>query len=58
MKKVYKYQKGKEVRYFSNLSKLCKALDLNYTNVYYSIKRLGKDTWSNDDCKVFVLVLE
>ena len=55
MKRFYKYEFELEERYYTNLSKLCKAEKLNYTNVYHSIKRLKKDVWNNDTVSVSVL---
>jgi len=55
MTKFYKYQNGEIEQYYKNLTKLCKAEELNYTNVYHSIKRLKKDVWNNDTVSVSVL---
>ena len=55
MKRFYKYQNGEQERYYTNLSKLCKSENLNYTNVYHSINRLKKDVWNDDGVSVSVL---
>jgi hypothetical protein len=55
MKRFYKYEFELEERYYTNLSKLCKAEKLNYTNVYHSINRLEKDVWSDGSVRVSVL---
>ena len=55
MKKFYKYQNGDNIRYYTNLSKLCEQEQLTYTNVYHSLKRLKKGFWSDGANNVTLL---
>lgn len=58
MKRFYKYQNGDNIRYYTNLTKLCEQEQLNYTNVYHAVNRLKNDVWRCDGVSVSVLFFQ
>ena len=49
MTNFYSIKHNSEIRYYSNLKKLCETYNIEYDNVYYAIVRQKRGFYQNDE---------